>query len=356
MVNHCVILNAIDAIKYDWSQSIRALLKWQSDFAFMAANNISFSCLIVGAGRSHSTEFQTFFKELVFAVCWPVVVLLWFAFLIFVSSCCRRARFDHTKFTCAAVVTVWLFQPDVAQAIFASVSCIERDGKYWLFNDLDIRCWEGEHRNFVYYVSLPAFIIWIIAPPVIFFCILKGNIKDPKEPWLKSWSQPNENISQIKEKSTMMKRDRFKVESYQLKYGFLFGGFKEEVFYWELVVMTRKICVIFATEFLTSVSSEVQVLVSILIIIASIMSIIKIKPFLNNETNFSNIYSQQVQMLMMYIGLFYMTGHDREYMADTSKLHWILIPLVVVPSAAFFARWLGALLLQTLILLHMKNK
>ena len=154
----------------------------------------------------------------------------------------------------------------------------------------------------------------------------------------------------------MMKRDRFKVESYQLKYGFLFGGFKEEVFYWELVVMTRKTCVIFATEFLTSVSSEVQVLVSILIIIASIMSIIKIKPFLNNETNGSNIYSQQVQMLMMYIGLFYMTGHGREYMADTSKLHWILIPLVVVPSAAFFARWLGALLLQTLILLHMKHK
>jgi hypothetical protein len=171
-----------------------------------------------------------------------------------------------------------------------------------------------------------------------------------------TWSQPNENISLIKEKSTMMKRDRFKVESYQLKYGFLFGGFKEEVFYWELVVMTRKICVIFATEFLTSVSSEVQVLVSILIIIASIMSIIKIKPFLSNETNGSNIYSQQVQMLMMYIGLFYMTGHGREYMADTSKLHWILIPLVVVPSAAFFARWLGALLLQTLILLHMKNK
>jgi hypothetical protein len=66
------------------------------------------------------------------------------------------------------------------------------------------------------------------------------------------------------------------------------------VFYWELVVMTRKMIVIFATEFLSSVSSEVQVLVSILIIIASIMSIIKIKPFLNNETNFSNIYSQQV--------------------------------------------------------------
>lgn len=35
------------------------------------------------------------------------------------------------------------------------------------------------------------------------------------------------------------------VETYARRYGFLFMGFKEKVFYWELVVMTRKLVVIF---------------------------------------------------------------------------------------------------------------
>lgn len=105
-----------------------------------------------------------------------------------------------------------------------------------------------------------------------------------------------------------------KIDKYTKKYGFLFLGFKEEVYYWELVVITRKLIIIFAVQFLSSVSPFVQVLVGILIIIASIMSIIGIKPFANNEVNFNNIYSQAIQMLMMYVGLFYMTGSGKSYM------------------------------------------
>lgn len=131
----------------------------------------------------------------------------------------------------------------------------------------------------------------------------------------------------------------FQVENYAKQYGFLFFGFKEKVFYWELIVMGRKLIVIFGVQFLSSVSSEVQVLVAILIIICSIFIIIKIKPFTNARTNFNNIYSQAIQMLMMYVGLFYMTGHEQAYMNSDSSIHWILMPINILPSVYFFFEW-----------------
>jgi hypothetical protein len=50
-------------------------------------------------------------------------------------------------------------------------------------------CWEGQHLHAILFVTLPAFFVWIVLPPVVFFWILKND---------KSWKQPNDNITLIK--------------------------------------------------------------------------------------------------------------------------------------------------------------
>lgn len=170
-------------------------------------------------------------------------------------------------------------------------------------------------------------------------------------------TKPDVRIALMKQKSSIKEKIVIiKIEKYAKKYGFLFMGFKEEVFYWELVVMIRKLIVIFAVQFLSSVSSQVQVLVGILIIIASIMSIIGIKPFANSETNFNNIYSQAIQMLMMYVGLFYMTGSGKAYMVDSAPIHWILMPVNIFPSIVFFYRWGKKLIIIILCLIYNRSR
>lgn len=175
MVNHCVILNAIDAIKYDWTPTAKYALSWQTTVAHIVAKNISFSCLLIGAGQMRDFGLQTFFKELLFAVLLPIILLIWLGFLINVLGSMRglghREKLD--QFICTVVITIWLFQPDVASYIFASFSCVERGGKQRLYQDLEIICWEGQHLTFIYFVSIPFAFLWIILPPFVFYKKLK---------------------------------------------------------------------------------------------------------------------------------------------------------------------------------------
>ena len=94
---------------------------------------------------------------------------------------------------------------------------------------------------------------------------------------------------------------------------------------------------------------------SILLVISSIFSIIKIKPFTNAATNFNNIYSQAIQMLMMYVGLFYMTGRGLPYMAADSPMHWILMPVNILPSIYFFGAWGQRMAIIGLCVVHEHN-
>ena len=179
MVNHCVILNAVDSIKYDWTPMVKYTLYWQTRVARMVAKNLSFSCLLLGAGKSHDPAFQTFFKELLLAVLFPLVLIVWLSFLINILGSMKGlgAKEKQDQLICSIVIVIWMFQPDIASYIFASFSCVERGGKQRLFQDLEIICWEGQHLNFIYFVSIPALLLWIILPPCIFYKKLKYDSK-----------------------------------------------------------------------------------------------------------------------------------------------------------------------------------
>lgn len=111
MVNHCVILNAVDSIKYDWTPMVKYTLYWQTRVARMVAKNISFSCLLIGAGKMHDFGFQTFFKELLFAVLLPILLIVWLGFLINVFGSMKGlgAKEKQDQLICSIVITIWMF-------------------------------------------------------------------------------------------------------------------------------------------------------------------------------------------------------------------------------------------------------
>jgi len=72
-------------------------------------------------------------------------------------------------------------------------------------------------------------------------------------------------------KSELSKREQYEIENYLTGYGFFFNGNKSDHYLYEFNVMVRKLMIIFATEFLRNTSAEVQVLVSIIIVILNLM-------------------------------------------------------------------------------------
>ena len=54
-------------------------------------------------------------------------------------------------------------------------------------------------------------------------------------------------------------------------YGFLYNGYKFRTYYWELIILYRKISIVFVLVFLGIISFEVQALVALFIMMASLI-------------------------------------------------------------------------------------
>ena len=76
-----------------------------------------------------------------------------------------------------------------------------------------------------------------------------------------------------------------------MKYGFLFNGYGLGTFFWEVVILYRKILIIMVTVFFSVVSTEVQVLVVILIVITALLLQIRFKPYYSDILNQMELYS-----------------------------------------------------------------
>ena len=85
--------------------------------------------------------------------------------------------------------------------------------------------------------------------------------------------------------------DKYAIQKCQRRYGFLYVGIKQEYYFWEFANINRKIIILFTCNFLASVSADVQCLVTIIIVIANLMAIIRLQPFASKMSNKINIIS-----------------------------------------------------------------
>ena len=183
-------------------------------------------------------------------------------------------------------------------------------------------------------------LVWVIGLPVFFFCVLRSN---------------QQTIRDIAKKNATTKLEKLKIDTFQNRYGFLISGVHIEFYYWEVVVMLRKSLIIFACEFLSSISPNVQILTTMLIVIISIVSVAGLQPLENKQSNAINIFSQAVHLVWMYNGLYYVTGYRKPYMDPATGVDWVFIPFISIPSFGFFIFWLMQMKTQILVSLYNNN-
>jgi hypothetical protein len=80
--------------------------------------------------------------------------------------------------------------------------------------------------------------------------------------------------------------------------------------------MYRKTLIIATSVFLSTVSSESQVLVVIFIIVINMFLQIRFSPFYTSTLNKMENYSLQVAAVTIYTGMYYVTGRHYTYMSN----------------------------------------
>jgi len=161
----------------------------------------------------------------------------------------RMKSFPVGRTVASMVVMLFLIHPNIVDYMFKDFRCVDIDGDKRLLDDMQIQCWNRAHSIVTYYIAIPSMIVWGLGLP--FFALIMIH-------------RSKKNID------TILVRE---------KWGFLFNGFKQEFYYWEIVIMFRKVIIIFISSYVTTFGVITQALILFLVLIFFTILTIRKRPY-----------------------------------------------------------------------------
>jgi hypothetical protein len=223
LVNYFQAISLVTSLAVNWPTSLFTLFQVFSLTSSTAQSLMSFECEI--------QDTSAVYVNLVIATTVPVVLLL--GALTFWSAVAwvKKSK-DYLKlhFPSTCVIIVFVMLPSVTEATFTMLGCMDFEDSSYLVADLSQECWVGTHFNLVLGVAFPAVLTWCVLAPGFIFVMIRRN------------------------KASL--RDR----QVQLKYGYLYNGYVDKYFFWEFLVIFRKLSIKAAIISFAGYSVSVQAL------------------------------------------------------------------------------------------------
>jgi hypothetical protein len=150
------------------------------------------------------------------------------------------------------VLVMFLCYPLLTKLSLSALKCIMIGERRFLLSDLQEPCFEGRHLNFLYALSIPQIVIYIMGIPMI-------------ATWLIVRSGPRKLHSS----------DRL-----HTRYSLLFVGYVNGREWWEAVIVVRKVSIVILSTFGAMIRSiEKTACISLIIIFCAIIAHLLGKPF-----------------------------------------------------------------------------
>lgn len=299
------------SLNLNWPDFAKTFLNSQEMAGGLAEQMFSFECLFQDTSTS-----QVFYTKLrtyaVLPLALFLLTLLTWGLLLWCKKVDRLAR----KIVASIVIILFILHPSLTKAMFSLFACMDLgDGQLWLINDLSITCWEQSHVKEILTVVVPSMAVYVFGLPLLSLCYLA--------------------------------KKRLKLESIEMKMMlcFLYKGYQRKQFYWEFVILYRKVLMIAASVFLASVSITVQSLTVLAILLLSLFLQILINPFYERSLNRLEVKSILVSAVTIYAGLYYATSR----LNPTTNI--VLFVIMILANVYFLFSWIRVIspvLLRTL--------
>ena len=131
-----------------------------------------------------------------------------------------------------------------------------------------------------------------------------------------------------------MASDRF-----GLRFGFLSSGYQKQYYFWEVFLILRKTVIVLLITFLAPISSGVQSLSTIIVLVSFSIVHLRIQPFYDKKLNNLEAYSLAVLIITIYFGLFYQASKESVFV-KSDGVKWVVFSAVLISSASFLAHFL----------------
>ncbi|CDW71354.1 UNKNOWN [Stylonychia lemnae] len=356
LLNHIQLIMLTASFNFNWPAQVMAFFDTSKPVAAVSTQILSFDCFLdlrtsnaqFTGNKAPFYDMRIFFQKLVMLgilpfVCALATIIFWRVFkIIKKTEIGIRSRLISTM-----VIVLFLIHPSIVQYMFLDFKCMDIEDESRVVSDLEVICWSAQHRILSFFVAIPSIIVWGLGIPA--FALLMMY-------------QVSNNLSSIDSKE---------------RYGFLFRGYKEEFYFWEILNMYRKMTLIFIAVFVKNIGVIAQALIVFVILIVQVYSMfkkcsyrflivnLKKKPYITIELNNLELLSLVTSMITVYCGLFFIADKPADWikenpeysqgsiaLSDSSML--VLFIIIVIANLIFLVYWLFCMFNE--IRLKIRNK
>ncbi|KAG2424642.1 hypothetical protein HXX76_014367 [Chlamydomonas incerta] len=204
------------------------------------------------------------------------------------------ASYLRPRIIITTIAVIFYVYPDITNALLSMFSCppldplsgtytqfMEARGKYWA-SDYDLRCYAQPHLWLVAAVGIPGVVMFAVGAPIF--------------SWL--WLSRHRDLL-------------YTSRDFGVSYGFMYEDYNRVSYFWDSVIMFRKLAVVTVIVFLQPQSANLQVLSALGVIITAMLLQLTIKPYKNEKMNKLERLSLYATMAMLYCALFFLSDLPR---------------------------------------------
>ena len=308
-MNYLQMVVVAASLNINWPDFVSLFLNGQDTAGSVAEQFFSFDCIVqeITAKSVYYTKIQA--QALIPAGLLVLAACVWAA----ISICSKVSNILH-KVVASLVMILFILHPSLTKSMFSLYSCKElRPGELWLVADFDLRCWSSDHVKNILMVSVPSIGIWIFGLPIV--CLL--NLYRLRRGLLDPFTQ--------------------------LKFSFLYKGYHLKWYFWEFVILYRKVALVCAAVFLSTVSIMVQALSVLAVLLIALFFQLQVQPFNLPVFNRLELKSILVSSVTIYSGLFYQTESIGNSHIDT-EVKVLLFVAILMENGYFLLGWVKCVL------------
>mmetsp|Transcript_3860 Transcript_3860/g.6766 ORF Transcript_3860/g.6766 Transcript_3860/m.6766 type:complete len:1674 (-) Transcript_3860:431-5452(-) len=342
LVNFVQINSVIPGLPLKWPSMILNLFHYQGNLTDSFETIMSVECLL--RGPETGPNISNFYLKVMFYLALPVLAVVvpavgWFTFYLLRRHLTRPVFrlwsliVGHTveepdplpvksevqdvfdKFIATAAIALFMVYPGVSLTTLKLFRCKNLGTDHsFLVHDMHIQCYTPEHKYYILVLGVPSILVYIIGIPLVTLAILyrgRKHLTDPR---------------------------------FEIRFAFLYKGYKEEFYWWEMAVITRKILVIFITIYFAS-SVWLQTLLALGVLVIAVLANGRAMPYEWKIVAYLDLVSVSVSMTSIYLGLYFKTGVASDGLVGGTVATVILMAMNLL-FACFFAYALVGILLK----------
>ena len=288
----------------EWPTYVKQLFKVQQGTATVSDQIFSVDCYLDSSNSNDRS--QGYYVKICMMAAIPFFIFL-ISYIYWIAHSFMMDTFKYLKREVYSTIIVLFFlvYPNIVKLLFSNFNCMSIDHMdTYLKSNTDIRCWDQRHKQYSLIVVVPGIILWALGFPALLVGIMAKN------------------------------KRCLHLDLYRVVFGYLFNGYKLSRFFWEFIIMYRKILLISISVFLSSQAVMIQALTVVIVLVLSLYLQYASRPYNSNELNHMETEALFTATITIYCGLYYLSNSIGE------ELKLVLFLVIVIGNAYFIFYWI----------------